>query len=576
MPGGWAVDVIWPFFRISKTGSDDAVAAGKGEGWVFTMRLLPLAYIYISQRRMLIAIAPCVIFYKSYDQSGGEGGRTVLHVFPLLSYVSTEKQGERRFFLSVLYIFYYRTIHTPNMHNANSFRVYRAIVLFPIFWHFSEDSSSATTICGVVWLVRMDSHSVFTIFPIFWFVKGNNETTVFFLLFYLTTRRGKLEKLVLFPFVIFSNKDNHTTLSVMLLYWLRVSTNNGHRRVFTTLVPFFFFYRNPEIDKTGFGLFYIVWFTKNPASSSVTMSVLPFFYYRSPQWKPVIGFLLFWMAKHSSGMWWATVFPIFFIKRDGDSTLCWLFPIFFYSASRNKRTIGVLFLFWVISNETKTLSMLLPFGFIYRTKTETRALILQFWYARDTAGGGWSVAVLPFFTFARSAKGATTVSLFLLLWVRSEDDFFLFAFFPFVWVAGSSSTGRWAVGVLPLFTFTRSSSGAKTFSFFLIFWFSIDNDFFLFTLFPFVWVVSSGTAFSFFLVPLFWLYRSKRSSDLFLLLLPFFLFSKGASSLHLSVFPLFHVSQTSNNAFYSLLYLFWWWRYNSKWSVCCIDAFWLN
>jgi hypothetical protein len=62
--------------------------------------------------------------------------------------VSTEKQGERRFFLSVLYIFYYRTIHTPNMHNANSFRVYRAIVLFPIFWHFSEDSSSATTICG--------------------------------------------------------------------------------------------------------------------------------------------------------------------------------------------------------------------------------------------------------------------------------------------------------------------------------------------------------------------------------------------------------------------------------------------
>ncbi len=137
---------------------------------------------------------------------------------------------------------------------------------------------------------------------------------------------------MLFPLVFFSNKDNHTTLSVMLLYWLRVSTNNGHRRVFTTLVPFFFFYRNPEIDKTGFGLFYIVWFTKNPASSSVTMSVLPFFYYRSPQWKPIIGFLLFWMAKHSSGMWWATVFPIFFIKRDGDSTLCWLFPIFFYSA----------------------------------------------------------------------------------------------------------------------------------------------------------------------------------------------------------------------------------------------------
>jgi hypothetical protein len=64
VPGGWAVDVIWPFFRISKTSSDDAVAAGKGEGWVFTMRLLPLTYIYISQRRMLIAIAPCVIFYK--------------------------------------------------------------------------------------------------------------------------------------------------------------------------------------------------------------------------------------------------------------------------------------------------------------------------------------------------------------------------------------------------------------------------------------------------------------------------------------------------------------------------------
>lgn len=235
----------------------------------------------------------------------------------------------------------------------------------------------------------------------------------------------------------------------------------------------------------------------------------------------------------------------------------------------------MLFLFWVISSGTKTLSMLLPFGFIYRTKTETTALILLFWYARDTGGGGWSVAVLPFFTFARSGKGATTVSLFLLLWVRSADDFFLFAFLPFAWVARSSS-GRLAVGVLPLFTFTRSSSGAKTVSFFLIFWVSIDNDFFLFTLFPFVWVINSGTAFSFFLVPLFWLYRNKRSSDLLVLLLPFFLLSKGPSRLHLSVFPLFHISQTSNNAFYSLLYLFWWWRYNSKWSVCCIDAFWLN
>jgi hypothetical protein len=151
-------------------------------------------------------------------------------------------------------------------------------------------------------------------------------------------------KLYLFPFFTLSRDNTEINMSVFLLYWLHVETTNGQTKVLTTLIPFFFFYRDPTIDKTGFGLFYIVWFVKNPSNSSVTMAVLPFFYYSSPRWTRIIGFLLFWMAKHSSGMWWATVFPIFFIKRDGESVRCWLFPIFYYSSCTRLASCSLLLL----------------------------------------------------------------------------------------------------------------------------------------------------------------------------------------------------------------------------------------
>jgi hypothetical protein len=78
----------------------------------------------------------------------GEDRRTVLHIFPLLSVVSSHARNERRFFLSVLYIFYYRTIHTPSASMANSVSLYRAIVLFPVFWHFDDSGSHVTTLAG--------------------------------------------------------------------------------------------------------------------------------------------------------------------------------------------------------------------------------------------------------------------------------------------------------------------------------------------------------------------------------------------------------------------------------------------
>jgi hypothetical protein len=54
----WAVDVLWPFFRISKSEGRNS------EGWIFTFRFLPFTWLYLSARRVLVAIAPCIIFYK--------------------------------------------------------------------------------------------------------------------------------------------------------------------------------------------------------------------------------------------------------------------------------------------------------------------------------------------------------------------------------------------------------------------------------------------------------------------------------------------------------------------------------
>jgi hypothetical protein len=192
---------------------------------------------------------------------------------------------------------------------------------------------------------------------------------------------------------------------------------------------------------------------------------------------------------------------------------------------RRESTTGVLFLFWLYrrtapGSTDETALLLVPFFFFHRVGQEAlRVFVLPFWYSRSPTG--WSAGIVPFFTIARTTSGATTVSLFLIFWLRLEEDFYLFTVFPLVWVAGSS------------------------------------------------------TSFAFFVVPFFWFYNDSSGPTLFLF--PFFLLSTSSSSFHLAVFPAFHISHTSGgNKFYSLLYLFWWWKYHNKWSLCCVDAFWLN
>lgn len=69
--GRWSFDLLWPLFRVSRSGR----AGDGGEGRTFTLRLLPLLYIYASDRRVLVLLAPCTVFYKRHFL------RTFIHLF---------------------------------------------------------------------------------------------------------------------------------------------------------------------------------------------------------------------------------------------------------------------------------------------------------------------------------------------------------------------------------------------------------------------------------------------------------------------------------------------------------------
>lgn len=72
----------------------------------------------------------------------------MLHIFPVVSLVSYHQAQQHKFFFSLFYLFYYRTIQQPSAWHANSVFKYRAIVLFPIYWHFREGNHNINTICG--------------------------------------------------------------------------------------------------------------------------------------------------------------------------------------------------------------------------------------------------------------------------------------------------------------------------------------------------------------------------------------------------------------------------------------------
>lgn len=144
---------------------------------------------------------------------------------------------------------------------------------------------------------------------------------------------------MLFPIFSYDPNSNGTSISVLLLFWLRIDTINQQRRVITVmLIPLFLFYRSTTRTYTVFSLFYIIWITKDTVANISSVAVLPFFHYRSPTWKRIVGFLIVWTAQNFNGLWWFTVFPFFMIRSERGSLISWLFPLFYF----HRRTIPML------------------------------------------------------------------------------------------------------------------------------------------------------------------------------------------------------------------------------------------
>lgn len=120
------------------------------------------------------------------------------------------------------------------------------------------------------------------------------------------------------------------TFSLLLLFWLSVYSANGQRKVLSTLIPFYFFARNPSHNSTVCGILFFLWFTKAPNNNSVAL--LPFLYYKSLNLR-LVGCLIVWVARTTAGVLRVIILPLFYLKHDNTSTRVILFPLFYYHRS---------------------------------------------------------------------------------------------------------------------------------------------------------------------------------------------------------------------------------------------------
>lgn len=136
--------------------------------------------------------------YSSFESTAGQNyDRVVCHILPILSVVSTHgEHGKKKFFLSLFYLFFYRTIEAPSYWNANLIDKYRAIVLFPIFWSFRSGSSSASTLCGTFKSTVakfMATLNIRNLAGLAWFFRGSSSWTALILpFFYLHKRQSEV------------------------------------------------------------------------------------------------------------------------------------------------------------------------------------------------------------------------------------------------------------------------------------------------------------------------------------------------------------------------------------------------
>jgi hypothetical protein len=397
-------------------------------------------------------------------------------------------------------------------------------VLFPIFWHFRDDSvQRSTTVAGLYWHRRWGNETTDALFPIFHYRRG--------------TRPGGQEESSLTLFPLFHHRKN--SQASLFLSPLAAWTNRpGLKAGFAG--PYFWV-RNDQVDAQGVPLLYLD--HTRLSTGERTRMFGPWIMVDSPSVSTRVLFPLYarFREKGDVGTY---VFPLYFGRRSDSGYHLDSFLPFYWSSydqhhralsigpwfsTRNHQTqsraTGLLPLYAYAKNPQRSF-LATPLFYYHRNhETQTSQVIAPLYFQSSHPDGGWRV-VFPLWWQSRN-KGESQAFLFPLFWHfanRDEQSSFTLAgpllwshkgtdrtrgLLPLGWYSRDPQNETGSNALMPLFyeSHTRTNQTFAT----ALFGFGTGPDRFWMYVPPFVWKDNSKSRFSM-LFPL-WFSSTNKAAE---------------------------------------------------------------
>ena len=369
----------------------------------------PFFYRFTNRSGTTAAIPPLLYFY-------GRDERDTYHVqFPLFWRFYNHQKGQTTTVVPPLYYRSGRGGWSGGLFPflfAGRWPQKRHLVLFPLFWRFSDDVSDRhTTVLANYMHRRHGNETTDALFPLLHYRRGakpgGKPETSFTLFPLLHYRRSADAKLFLSPLAMSSRTPERKLGFVLPYFWF------ADKNVAASGVPPLYF------DVT------------NKTRGERTRVFGPFVALDGPQTRARVLFPLFgrFHSKDDRGTW---VFPTFFHRRTRDGyALDTVFPLFWYSRWPGHTTtvVGP----WYRRSGPKSLATGLAPLFFYAKNEKRRYFLTPLFYSGRSYEKGTS-RTLAAFLFYRSTRpdGHRTV-LFPLYWGNRNGPRSSAVLFPVFW-----------------------------------------------------------------------------------------------------------------------------------------------
>lgn len=331
-----------------------------------------------------------------FFEGTGEGGKSYLHIPPLLAFHSRDDKGG----FSMVGPAFCNWTSGPSCDARTATKIdlgiaplyfwgrdetseYEIIPPLLRYYSYNEIGDHAVDVWGPVWTEKSREGGVVNVMPLFWHNwTAKSESTTLFPLFHYSTE-GSARTIATPLFVHMSGEEGESTFATYLY------ARHRGRTELDMYTPLVWQYRDPDIDLER--TMVLPFYYRNTSPRSDDIAVFPFY----AHFKRHGIYNEHWVTplfRHRTDLtgWETDIFPFFYMGRENRSTHLVAAPIVWDFASPTSRQTVIFPFYWRFSDQ-ETLHQLVGNTFYYEEKVK--------------GGTDWQFHFFPLFAYGESPTG---------------------------------------------------------------------------------------------------------------------------------------------------------------------------